>query len=45
MRSLSTQAFESEAACYEFLQQLVDTGECEVFTITRAPTADASASS
>lgn len=28
-------AFATETACYKFLQELVDTGECEVFTIQR----------
>ncbi|ETI31491.1 hypothetical protein F443_21537 [Phytophthora nicotianae P1569] len=28
-------AFESESACYQFLQELVNTGECELFLITK----------
>ncbi|KAF4043076.1 Josephin [Phytophthora infestans] len=28
-------AFESESACFQFLQELVNTGECELFLITR----------
>ncbi|POM78332.1 Hypothetical protein PHPALM_4147 [Phytophthora palmivora] len=27
--------FESESACYQFLQELVNTGECELFLITK----------
>lgn len=36
------QAFASEDACFAFLQELVDTGECELFAIAKAVKPDTS---
>ncbi|KAL7683703.1 putative Josephin domain-containing protein [Plasmopara halstedii] len=30
--------FDSDTACYEFLQELVNTGECELFSLKREAT-------
>lgn len=35
------QPFESESECYKFLQELVNTGECELFLITKEDTGKA----
>ena len=32
---LLLQPFDSERKCYDFLQELVDTGECELFIVVK----------